>query len=270
MCDNCVKHGEGKKWFLQAKNYSDELLADLRRRRYIQEFFAHQARQVGKAEPMELLRRVPKLLRPLVDTVITGRLRRDHFGQVVTLEEAREIVLMVSKVVRLPCVCRRITLRQERRYCLGFILSPNSLGALELIDPSYWDGPDGPGLEMLTRAEALTLLEEFNAEGLVHSVWTFKTPFIGGLCNCTPTESRAMLGNLTYDLTVLHPGESIVRLNRATCLNCGACANRCWFGALSFDRGARRLELNQAKCYGCGLCTVTCPTQALDLIPRRW
>ena len=31
MCEFCLKHGEGKKWYLQAKNYSDDLPADLRR-----------------------------------------------------------------------------------------------------------------------------------------------------------------------------------------------------------------------------------------------
>ncbi|GAH22893.1 unnamed protein product, partial [marine sediment metagenome] len=26
MCEYCTEHGEGKKWYLQMKNYSDELL----------------------------------------------------------------------------------------------------------------------------------------------------------------------------------------------------------------------------------------------------
>ena len=26
MCEFCTKHGEGKKWYLQMKNYADELL----------------------------------------------------------------------------------------------------------------------------------------------------------------------------------------------------------------------------------------------------
>ena len=41
MCEFCHKHGEGKKWYLQAKNYSDDLLSDLERRKYIVDFFAH-------------------------------------------------------------------------------------------------------------------------------------------------------------------------------------------------------------------------------------
>ena len=31
MCDFCVQHGEGKKWYVQAKNYAEDLLSDVRR-----------------------------------------------------------------------------------------------------------------------------------------------------------------------------------------------------------------------------------------------
>ncbi len=36
MCEFCVKHGEGEKWYLRAQNYSEDSLSDLRRRKYIQ------------------------------------------------------------------------------------------------------------------------------------------------------------------------------------------------------------------------------------------
>jgi hypothetical protein len=31
MCEFCLKHGEGEKWYLQAKNCSDGLLSDVLR-----------------------------------------------------------------------------------------------------------------------------------------------------------------------------------------------------------------------------------------------
>jgi len=37
MCEFCTEHGEGKKWYLQAKNYSAELL-NLKRMRHILDF----------------------------------------------------------------------------------------------------------------------------------------------------------------------------------------------------------------------------------------
>ena len=39
MCDFCHQHGEGKKWYLDARNYSEDLLSDLKRRRFIEHFF---------------------------------------------------------------------------------------------------------------------------------------------------------------------------------------------------------------------------------------
>lgn len=32
MCEYCHKHGEGKRWYLQAKNYSEDLKSDLEKR----------------------------------------------------------------------------------------------------------------------------------------------------------------------------------------------------------------------------------------------
>ena len=52
MCENCTRHGEGKAWYLEALEYGEDLLADLNRQRYIQEFFARQARLVGRRDPI--------------------------------------------------------------------------------------------------------------------------------------------------------------------------------------------------------------------------
>ena len=38
MCEFCVRHGEGIKWYLEAKNYAEDLLSDVRRRKFMAEF----------------------------------------------------------------------------------------------------------------------------------------------------------------------------------------------------------------------------------------
>jgi len=38
MCQFCHQHGEGKTWYLQARHYAEDLLSDLERRRYLEEF----------------------------------------------------------------------------------------------------------------------------------------------------------------------------------------------------------------------------------------
>jgi hypothetical protein len=38
MCEFCHKHGEGRKWYLEARNYGEDLLSDVRRREFIAGF----------------------------------------------------------------------------------------------------------------------------------------------------------------------------------------------------------------------------------------
>ena len=38
MCQFCVEHGEGKRWYLEASNYAYDLDSDLKRREYVLEF----------------------------------------------------------------------------------------------------------------------------------------------------------------------------------------------------------------------------------------
>jgi ferredoxin len=269
VCRMCTEHGEGQKWFLRAQNYSDDLLSDLRRRKYIEHFARGQAAQITRPEPMALFARLPRPLRAVVGPIVSRRLAADHYGQVVTAPEVESILEMVNSVFRLPCVCRRITLRGEHRMCFGFSMVPGGLGAAGLIDSSYWDGPDGSGLERLTKDEASGLLASHRRDGLVQSVWTFRTPYIGGLCNCDPQGCRALLGNLTYGLDVVHPGESLATVSEE-CSGCGRCVAACPFGALALSGhgAARRAVVDLARCYGCGICESACNSGAIALAER--
>ncbi len=112
-----------------------------------------------------------KLARP----ILTHAQKQDHYGQVVPMEDVERIFEMVKGVVRLPCVCRRVTTgNMNARYCYGLTMDKQ---LMEALDDSF-------SLELLTKEEALESIRKLDKEGLVHSVWTFKTPFIGGLCNC--------------------------------------------------------------------------------------
>ncbi len=39
MCEFCTKHGDGKVWYKNAANYSKDLVSDLNRKKYINDFF---------------------------------------------------------------------------------------------------------------------------------------------------------------------------------------------------------------------------------------
>lgn len=64
MCEFCHKHGEGKKWYLQAKNYSDDLLSDLKRRKFFSEFTSSSSEDIAKAfEELDKMPRKKSLIR---------------------------------------------------------------------------------------------------------------------------------------------------------------------------------------------------------------
>jgi len=90
----------------------------------------------------------------------------------------------VSVPLGLPCVCRKITLGKEKRYCYGVSIAPDGGKLLRFKDgmeKSYVKGPDTSGFETLSKEEFLEALREHEREGLCHTIWTFRTPFMGGI-----------------------------------------------------------------------------------------
>ncbi len=269
MCEFCVKHGEGKKWYLQARNYSADLLSDARRRDYIRSFFADGAGQLREAmHGLERLSSAPAVVRRLVSGQVTRRQKKDHFGQVVPIEDIERILEFATGVVRVACVCRQATRGTEARYCFG-VAAPPGFGAWRgLVGAGYGDGPDTEGLERLTPAEALDLMRGMEQEGLMHSVWTFITPFIGGICNCDRSDCLAMQSTVVHDVKVMFRAEYVAEVDWEKCTGCRACMRLCQFGAMGFSAAARKAYLDQRRCYGCGVCRAACPEQAISLVPR--
>ncbi len=258
MCDFCTQHGEGKKWYLAVENYARDLLDQDGRREYIAHFLNHFVEEKGPGiRQLEAVMRTP--LYPAVRTVLQRNARRNHFGQVVTIEEVEQILAIVGEVVRLPCVCRRLTTgRMDARYCYGLMVDPRLNG---LLDASF-------SLEILTPAEALAAIRRHDAEGLIHSVWTFKTPYIGGLCNC---DQDCMAYRATYShhyFKNMFRGEWLARIEPEACNGCKACLRQCQFGALRWSAANKKVSVDPRLCYGCGVCRAACRRAAIVLQPR--
>lgn len=59
----------------------------------------------------------------------------------------------------------------------------------------------------------------------------------------------------------------VAEVDRAKCIECGACVNRCVFCAQ--ENNGESVLFRQEKCYGCGVCVTTCPTGAIGMRLRR-
>lgn len=272
MCEFCLKHGEGRRWYLEAKNYSEDLLSDLRRREFIADFTSHPDVIGQTAAKMPLLDRAPGFVRRTLAWRVSRRYKKMHFGQVVPIEDIERILGFTNSVVRVACICRYATRGIDARYCYGVSMGPQGGVFGDLIadsESSYLKGPDGVRMESLSKEEALELMRAHEREGLCHSVWTFITPFIGGICNCDRTDCMAMRATLSHGMRVMFRAEYVAQADPDCCIGCRACMRICQFGAMGHSAARSKVEIDPKRCFGCGSCRSVCAQGAIVLKDRR-
>ena len=272
MCEFCHTHGEGKKWYLQAKNYSDDLLSDVRRRKFIEDFLSKPERLAKDVEALKQLDKAPRFVRNVIGRIATRRSKKVHFGQVAPIEEIEQIFGFVGSVVRTSCICRHATLGKEKRYCYGVSMDPNGGEFRKIVqglDQSFMTGPDTGGVERLSKEEAIAAFREHEHEGLCHTIWTFHAPFIGGICNCDRSDCLAMKATVTHNVPVMFRAEYVAEVNPDNCTGCRACMRVCQFGALTYSPSTQKSVVDQHWCYGCGICRAVCKKDAISLKDRR-
>jgi len=271
MCEFCHKHGEGKKWYLQAKNYSEDLLSDLKRREFIKGFLEAPEKIAGAVKKMEDLEKAPAIVRKVLTWRISSKMKKVHFGQVVPIEEIEQIFGFVTSISRLACICRQTTIGSEQRYCYGISMAPKGGAMLQLvreIDANYLKGPNAIGIESVTKEEALAKFRGYEQEGLCHTVWTFVTPFIMGICNCDRSDCLAMRMTVTHKIPVMFRAEYIASSDPDLCAGCRDCMRVCQFGAIAYSAGQEKIKIDPRRCYGCGICRSVCLHEAISLKDR--
>jgi len=262
MCEYCHKHGEGEKWYLHAKNYSDDLQNELRKHQVFDMKVLHK-----DMERWEKLRRAPYLVRAIREPRIAQRVRNMHFGQVLPIEDVEKVFGMVNSVVRLECVCRKGKGVKEQRYCYGVSLLPQE-EHLQRLSKLFSNGPETSSLERMDKAVALDQFRGYEKEGLCHSIWTELTPFVLGICNCDRSDCGAMQEAVVKGLPTMFRSEYVAELNPELCNGCRACMRVCQFGAIGYSVGNKRAFIDIRRCYGCGVCRASCTKGAIHLHDR--
>lgn len=262
MCEFCLKHGAGRTWYLEARNYSRDLIRNERKfRQLVQWLTAGPTGGTDKLGRLRQFRRIP-IIGSALSWFITRRMKRIHFGQVLTLQDVRKVFGLVDAIVGFPCMCRRYLLdRHDERYCFG-------LGQfMKEIIGDMPDVPDNLG-ETLSAEEACQRAEAFEAQGLVHTIWTLDTPFIVGICSCKPGECLAMEMTQGLRTPVMFKGEYRFEIDASSCIGCRKCMETCYFEAIVPHEREKLCAIDPAKCYGCGLCQRACPVDAARSVPR--
>ena len=267
MCEFCTEHGEGRKWYLNAQNYASELQEELHRQKFIAHFY-HEV--VGKGHrQLSLLEKLFHGKMFLPQKIRDRRMessKKSHFGQIIPLEEIPQILEMSNSITRVTCGCRWAAEKQESRVCYGISSGPPHW--YDGLDMDFFGSPDVSQLEHLTREEAYRAMAEDDKNGMVHSLWTFHTPFIGAICNCDGRYCLAMRSSVGQKLPVMFRAEYLAEADKDLCNGCKACLDQCQFNAIEYHGKKVPVTIDAKKCFGCGVCRTACQQDAISLIDR--
>ena len=120
MCQICTAHGPGKRWYLDASNYSMKLHKNEDREAFIKDFIVHFNKGCSKLQRASLF--------PIAKQIARDKLRKyskeDHTGQVVSFEDAAAILRTAERIFLTYCPCRRFLTRKDEMVCMTFSLVP--------------------------------------------------------------------------------------------------------------------------------------------------
>jgi len=267
VCKFCVTHGDGKVWYKNAMNYSRQMYK----------------LKKGKSEKI-LLNRDPEGAAGLIiaEAIEARGLDPENFprlqhmankvaqemiaGQVVTLEDAMTMVELASPIALMACVCRKITRgrvedNEDAYTCMGL--------GIGMFKWDRWPERYKGGVQFIEVEEAKQWLRRWYDKGMVPSLMTHGTPYIGGLCMCDYPDCLAIRYRLDYGINQLYKGEYVAAVDYSKCFGCKECVSLCQFGAIKYNITIDKTNIDQMRCFGCGVCRVNCETDAITMVERR-
>ena len=123
MCEFCVQHGEGKKWYLQTKNFAEELLNDVAKQ-YIINMFGKLEEDTGGRSSSP-----PQASSTVTDpaaakAALLQRMEQQkklHWGQVIPIEESEEETIDEELAEKLKTPIQELELSVRANNCLESI-----------------------------------------------------------------------------------------------------------------------------------------------------
>jgi len=172
---------------------------------------------------------------------------------VCTREEAGKLIKANDKLWVSNCGCREGRGKCEKSRIDVCIQFRESTAA------------DGSGQHEATREEAEAILKEAEATHLVTRPFRDEDTRarVEGICFCCDDCCGYFTDPGDYGCD---KGSLIEETDKERCMDCGLCAEVCYFGARKMIGGS--LEVRRDQCYGCGLCLDVCPEDCIKMEER--
>ena len=288
MCDHCLKHGTAGKWYLNARNYTTEVLDDINiDEDFLKEFLLEQYKTFESMQVRKLAGFSAVGLGYKIKIPIIGRITKyfaekmlhsekskfnpfqaeGHIGQVVPLDDAIAILencVDENTIIMKYCMCRYQTRAEKEACCINFGIMSDIIDKLPRFIPEPEDSK-----YRLTKEEAIEKFTEFNQKGYIGTIWYGAYPYINNLCACKTPECAGFGPRLNFGIKSIFMAEYLVENNPDNCQGCKRCITMCQFGAINFNEDTKRSEIDHSKCYGCGVCVYVCRFDALTIIDRQ-
>ena len=177
--------------------------------------------------------------------------------QILPYDDVKKAIMAAKSFALFDCTCRVTRDMKGDRPCSFPVKT-----CLQL----YYEQRDS-GSNAITREQALEVLEEAEAVGLVHTGTNYIKD-MHWICNCC-----GCCCNLIRNMTEEGLDGAIAKANYYavarpdTCDGCEACVARCPVQAIDVQQdGGPVIDLS--RCLGCGLCVSGCPTGTLALLRK--
>jgi len=155
-------------------------------------------------------------IKDFAEMKVRNYFNQKHTGQVVSLEDAISICNIPGRVSVIDCLCQKYLSNKSERKC---ILFGTTADIVENI-------PKFSNIHDLDSEESTELLKSTELESKIHTIWTFKTPYIGAICNCNQRGCLLFhLKNKYRFSEIILKGHEKEKIDPAICIGCGKCQN---------------------------------------------